>query len=191
MSTHPYAVPPPQHGAQYGAPTPQYGAPPSQVVNTAPVPTHEAGRSQAVQAGDWDKQLFDCDNDPRICYTSLFCIPCNVLYQRAAINNQVAELCSISWCCCPCHYFKNRSLIRNAYGIAGEDMVDCCILLACPPCAISQQHRQLRFRGRPPMGTIGPFGLDPASGRPLPPTDTQKCFWIATIISCPLIFWKS
>eukprot|EP00760_Papus_ankaliazontas_P039121 PhM_4_TR9491/c8_g1_i1/m.26003 len=188
--------PQPYYGQQHEM-QPQYGMPPAAVApgypnnnnNTMPTPaaatmstTHKAALSQAVAPGDWDKGLFDCDDDCRVMYTSCFCFPCNVIYHRGALASKEAKLCACRTICCPCDYFRIRGKIRKEYNIEGEDMVDCCTMIFCPMCAASQHHRQLRFKGRTPKGAIGPFGLDPATGRPLRATDTQKCFYVITIL---------
>ena len=115
----------------------------------------------------WDTSLFSCFQDFNVCLISCFCFPCQLAYQKAAVNNQPCEVqACVSFLICPCCLGALiRSDIREKYGFTGSFCVDFLVLCSCTICAISQQTRQLDIRGLKPAGmfmdhdpyeTIGP-----------------------------------
>lgn len=64
-----------------------------------------------------------------------------------------------------CASARNRTDIRNRFGIKGCVGTDCCITCCCLCCALSQQYRELSYRGLWPGGLC----VSPPVNAPLPP----------------------
>eukprot|EP01115_Flamella_aegyptia_P008614 TRINITY_DN3594_c0_g1_i1.p1 TRINITY_DN3594_c0_g1~~TRINITY_DN3594_c0_g1_i1.p1 ORF type:complete len:123 (+),score=32.52 TRINITY_DN3594_c0_g1_i1:35-370(+) len=102
----------------------------------------------------WDTGLFDCLSDCKVCLVSWCCAPCQVAYQKAAVEEHECGLGDlIPVCCCPiCCQVSVRGKIREKYGIEGSGCGDCMASFCCGICSISQQPRQLDMKGAKPAG---------------------------------------
>lgn len=105
---------------------------------------------------DWDTGVFDCMIDPKICIVSLFCMPCQLAFQKSAIEEHECGILDLLWmlACGPCCGVMVRGKIRDKYGIDGSVVTDCLFFWLCSPCAVSQQTRQLDIKGLKPAGVF-------------------------------------
>ena len=103
---------------------------------------------------DWDTGLFDCLTNCEICIVSFLCCPCQVAVQNATLSGRdcsgIDVLMSVA-CTFLCAV-KVRERIREKYSIKGSLLVDIFLLFLCPPCAVSQQARQMEFKRDHPAG---------------------------------------
>mmetsp|Transcript_758 Transcript_758/g.1027 ORF Transcript_758/g.1027 Transcript_758/m.1027 type:complete len:123 (+) Transcript_758:1098-1466(+) len=102
----------------------------------------------------WSTGLFSCCDDFKVCVVSTFCCPCQLAYQRAAIDN---EQCQFSSCFpflfCPiCCAVNVRADLREKYSVPGSFIADLFAMCVCWACAVAQQTRQLDMKGLRPAG---------------------------------------
>ncbi|PRP81590.1 hypothetical protein PROFUN_01097 [Planoprotostelium fungivorum] len=108
-------------------------------------------------SGHWDVGICDCFDDFKVCCVTMFCLPCQLAYQNAAVNQTE---CSIVDCClatcypCICGCVV-RGRIRDKYGIYGSTAGDLCCHFCFPCCATIQQTRQLDIHGAKPADWRG------------------------------------
>lgn len=101
-------------------------------------------------SGIWDTTIFQCFSDIKALFFSTFCCPCQVAYQKAAVES---KNCQFLDCCCGCCCSPQiRGQVRYKYNIPGGYCGDLLITCCCYPCAVSQQTRQLKLHGDKPSG---------------------------------------
>eukprot|EP01116_Phalansterium_solitarium_P013185 TRINITY_DN3032_c0_g1_i1.p1 TRINITY_DN3032_c0_g1~~TRINITY_DN3032_c0_g1_i1.p1 ORF type:complete len:112 (+),score=11.72 TRINITY_DN3032_c0_g1_i1:74-409(+) len=103
----------------------------------------------------WDIELCDCFSDCKTFLVSWFCSPCQLAYQKVAVEE--TQPCGFGDCILPCLFslccaVSIRGKIRAKYGIDGGCMGDFCVILFCYVCAVTQQTRQLNAKGAKPAG---------------------------------------
>eukprot|EP00271_Cylindrocystis_brebissonii_P009340 TRINITY_DN240_c0_g1_i1.p1 TRINITY_DN240_c0_g1~~TRINITY_DN240_c0_g1_i1.p1 ORF type:complete len:179 (-),score=19.64 TRINITY_DN240_c0_g1_i1:1937-2473(-) len=124
----------------------------------------------------WNTGIFDCYQDRNSCLLGLFC-PCvlfgqNVesLHGRACLGpcflHCISLGCVAVWLvpiigpaaywltpisCYACGY---RTEIRSKYHLTDRPFGDCCTHFLCHPCALCQEHRQMKWG---PSGRQGPM----------------------------------
>jgi len=108
-----------------------------------------------AEMSHWDVELFDCFADCKVCVVSWVCMPCQLAYQKVAVED--AYPCGVGDAILPCLFpfccaVSIRGKIRTKYGIEGGCMGDVCVLLFCGVCAVTQQTRQLSLKGAKPAG---------------------------------------
>ncbi|XP_033112894.1 cornifelin-like [Anneissia japonica] len=101
-------------------------------------PTVEIHRQVVVQQkqSEWSSGLFDCCQEPVGCIAATFCLAC---YQ-CHLSNKVGEAC-IMPCCVPGSMVTLRAMKRVQHNIPGSVLSDCCTILWCPCCALTQLKR--------------------------------------------------
>lgn len=106
----------------------------------------------------WDTSLFSCFENGMVFVATCFCLPCQLAYQKSAVNNQRCEFkACLPFLFCPCCCgVVVRSDIREKYGFPGTFCGDLLTLFCCPCCAVSQQSRQLDLKGLRPAGIFMP-----------------------------------
>ncbi|KAF3601087.1 hypothetical protein F2Q69_00036538, partial [Brassica cretica] len=88
-----------------------------------------------VTEGQWTTGLYDCfSEDISTCYFTWFC-PC-VAFGRIAEILDKGE--------------TSRAKLRNQYSLPEEPCSDGAIHFFCCSCALSQEHRELKYRGLDP-----------------------------------------
>eukprot|EP01127_Copromyxa_protea_P015634 TRINITY_DN4528_c0_g1_i1.p1 TRINITY_DN4528_c0_g1~~TRINITY_DN4528_c0_g1_i1.p1 ORF type:complete len:110 (-),score=13.89 TRINITY_DN4528_c0_g1_i1:25-354(-) len=105
---------------------------------------------------DWDTGIFDLMIDQKVCMVSTFCLPCQLAYQKATIEEHQCGIMDLLFsiiCFCPCGA-KVRGDIRGKYGIDGSPVADCLSITFCPCCTVAQQTRQLDIKGLKPAGFL-------------------------------------
>ena len=133
----PSAPPPPPYS---------YGKPP---VTGIPV-------QNSTTPASWSTGLCDCFSDFPHCCLTCWC-PCITFGQIAEIVDKGSTSCGtsgalyalislITGCGCiySCFY---RSKMRHQYMLAESPCGDCLLHFCCEPCALCQEHRELRIRG--------------------------------------------
>uniref|UniRef100_A0A7N0VEK9 Uncharacterized protein n=1 Tax=Kalanchoe fedtschenkoi TaxID=63787 RepID=A0A7N0VEK9_KALFE len=108
--------------------------------------------------GHWTTSLCGCFEDCGNCCMT-FCCPCVTFGRNAEIIDQGATTCC-GGCCvfailaevgCACLYSCSyRSKLRQQYSLPDQPCGDCCVHFLCGPCALCQEHRELRNRGFDP-----------------------------------------
>ncbi|RYQ91848.1 hypothetical protein Ahy_B09g097895 [Arachis hypogaea] len=105
------------------------------------------------------------------------CLPCVTFGQIAEIVDEGKSSCASQGCVygllmiVSCHWIYScvyREKLRKKYGLESEPCCDCCVHFCCDPCALCQEHQELKLRGHDPSkGWIGP----PTTNQPpMPPT---------------------
>ncbi|KAK1413642.1 hypothetical protein QVD17_35418 [Tagetes erecta] len=70
---------------------------------------------------------------------------------------------------CHCLYACSfRKQLRAKYGLPSEPCNDCCVHFCCHPCALCQEHTELKYRGLDPAN--GWIGLPKAHPVLMPPS---------------------
>ena len=105
----------------------------------------------------WNAQLFSCMNNPGQCCTTCWC-PCITFGKnKGAYNHQEnsSESCLVYLAllivftiAIPFYQASLRGDIRNRYSIPGSFYGDFCISCCCGCCALVQEHKELKFRGK-------------------------------------------
>ncbi|XLR44488.1 hypothetical protein S83_029148, partial [Arachis hypogaea] len=87
------------------------------------------------------------------------CLPCVTFGQIAEIVDEGKSSCASQGCVygllmmVSCHWFYScvyREKLRKKYGLASEPCCDCCVHFCCDPCALCQEHQELKLRGHDP-----------------------------------------
>mmetsp|Transcript_8573 Transcript_8573/g.31674 ORF Transcript_8573/g.31674 Transcript_8573/m.31674 type:complete len:144 (+) Transcript_8573:190-621(+) len=110
----------------------------------------------------WTTGICDCCLDCESCILG-WCFPC-VLFGR---NKQLltgedccgacCTFCLVQWCagcCLPCFTMTARTDLRRAQNLAKEPCGDCCTHYWCLPCALCQEHRQMKMHGVSPVNPV-------------------------------------
>eukprot|EP01018_Ginkgo_biloba_P009121 Gb_37164 [translate_table: standard] len=144
----------------YPGPSPYGGGYPSAPPMNAPYPQYP----QASQRSVWSTGLCGCADNCSSCWISCL-FPC-ITFGRVAETIDEGR----TTCCChatiytllcgigvPCLYScMYRKKLRAMYNLPAEPCGDCCVHFCCECCALSQEHRELRNRGRnPAAGWVG------------------------------------
>jgi Cys-rich protein (TIGR01571 family) len=101
----------------------------------------------------FDEPLFGCFDEWTSCLI-VTCVPCGgpIIHGLAVDKAQskgVVIPVILSACLGPIGAAINRAQVRNAYGVEGNFVGDCCTHLWCGPCAVCQEYRQaLRKQGK-------------------------------------------
>ncbi|KAL4287884.1 hypothetical protein AHAS_Ahas19G0230800 [Arachis hypogaea] len=139
----------------------------------------------------WSAKLCGCGGDAKTCnnhyklyiYLCMIkclitcCLPCVTFGQIAEIVDEGKSSCASQGCVygllmiVSCHWIYScvyREKLRKKYGLESEPCCDCCVHFCCDPCALCQEHQELKLRGHDPSkGWIGP----PTTNQPpMPPT---------------------
>ncbi|PON94802.1 PLAC8 motif-containing protein [Trema orientale] len=109
----------------------------------------------------WSYGLCECGKD--FCTCCLTCLlPCVTFGRIAEIVDEGKHSCccmGCGYCCLALFQFQwllacfYREKLRSKYGLPDEPCCDCCVHFFCEPCALCQEHAELKSRG-----------LDPAKG---------------------------
>ncbi|WOH15598.1 hypothetical protein DCAR_0935140 [Daucus carota subsp. sativus] len=105
----------------------------------------------------WSTGLFDCFSDVPNCCLTCWC-PCITFGQIAEIVDMGTSTCFTSGavyalvlaimtgcgCCYSCFY---RTQMRDQYMLTESPCPDFLVHCFCEPCALCQEHRELRIRG--------------------------------------------
>nr|XP_004297835.2 PREDICTED: cell number regulator 10-like [Fragaria vesca subsp. vesca] len=115
-----------------------------------------------------------CNSCFRCCITCFF--PCITFGQIAETVDEGRTSCfahSIVYgllMTVQCHWVYSclyRNKLRKNFGLAEEPCCDCLVNYCCEPCALCQEHAELKSRGfNPSIGWIGP----PTSPPDMPPS---------------------
>jgi Cys-rich protein (TIGR01571 family) len=96
-----------------------------------------------------------CDCFPGdICLETVFCGPCQVSRQAAALTGQ-KDTCTVGGCilpcfCMPCAVYQVRMGIVGRYQL--DESLTCCRACCCPACSTCQTYREFTVRGDWPGG---------------------------------------
>ncbi|XP_027098060.1 protein PLANT CADMIUM RESISTANCE 2 [Coffea arabica] len=105
--------------------------------------------------GTWSTGLYDCSSDVPNCCLTLWC-PCVTLGRIAGIVDKGStsrEACGALYAVlnvlgCAClHSRLYRSRLRKQYNLPATPCGDCLVHFFCEPCALCQEHRELKNRG--------------------------------------------
>jgi len=104
--------------------------------------------------GDWETGLCDCFSDCKVCFVTWLCMPCQIAYQKAAVEEHPCGCGDliVAWLCTFCCAVSVRGKIREKYGFEGSCCVDFLTVAFCALCAVTQHTRQLQARGAKPAG---------------------------------------
>ncbi|CAF2075403.1 unnamed protein product [Brassica oleracea var. botrytis] len=112
-----------------------------------------------VTEGQWTTGLYDCfSEDISTCYFTWFC-PCVAFGRIAEILDKgetsqgLAGLMLVAMSKVGCGWYyasKYRAKLRNQYSLPEEPCSDGAIHFFCCSCALSQEHRELKYRGLDP-----------------------------------------
>ncbi|MED6173415.1 hypothetical protein PIB30_059089 [Stylosanthes scabra] len=124
----------------------------------------------------WSAKFCGCGGDAETCLITC-CLPCVTFGQIAEIVDEGKSSCAGQGCVygllmmVSCHWLYScvyREKLRKKYGLAAEPCCDCCVHFCCDPCALCQEHQELKFRGHDPSkGWIGPPIINQP---PMPPS---------------------
>ncbi|KAK5805112.1 hypothetical protein PVK06_032764 [Gossypium arboreum] len=116
------------------------------------------------QPPKWSASLCGCGGDIGTCCITC-CLPCVTFGQIAEMVDQgqsrsggfIIYHASI----------RTREKLRAKFGLPAEPCHDCCVHFCCEPCALCQEHAELKARGFDPSeGWKGPATAPPS----MPPT---------------------
>ncbi|KAM5553228.1 cell number regulator 7-like [Rosa sericea] len=123
----------------------------------------------------WMGGLCNCGADATTCCITCF-LPCITFGQIAETVDEGRTSCfaqSIVYgllMTVQCHWLYScmyRDKLRKKFGLAEEPCCDCLVNFCCEPCALCQEHAELKSRGfNPSKGWIGP----PTSPPHMPPS---------------------
>ncbi|XP_033112782.1 placenta-specific gene 8 protein-like [Anneissia japonica] len=91
---------------------------------------------QVNKQSQWSSGLFDCCHEPGSCLAACFCFTCYPCY----LSNRLGESC-FTPCCVPGSMVTLRAMKRVEHNIPGSVLCDCCTMLCCPICALTQLKR--------------------------------------------------
>ncbi|GKB14913.1 cell number regulator 2-like protein [Tanacetum coccineum] len=99
------------------------------------------------------------------------CLPCVTFGHIAEVLDGGRSSCVAQGCIygilmtASCHWLYAcmfRERLRAKYGLPSDPCNDCCVHFCCEPCALCQEHTQLKHRGLDPSkGWIGPPNAPP------------------------------
>ncbi|CAK9178082.1 unnamed protein product [Ilex paraguariensis] len=130
--------------------------------------------AQSYEKPRWSADLCSCGDTGTCCITCL--LPCITFGQIAEVVDEGGSSCVLHGCIygalmviqCHCLYScLYRGKLRAKYRLPSEPCNDYCIHCCCEPCALCQEHAELKNRGLDPSkGWIGPPNAPP----PMPPS---------------------
>ncbi|XP_062150222.1 cell number regulator 10-like isoform X2 [Alnus glutinosa] len=104
------------------------------------------------------------------------CLPCITFGRIAEVLDEGQSSCVAEGCVygllmlIQCHWILScvyREKLRSKFGLPEDPCSDCCVHCCCEPCALCQEHAELKHRGlNPSKGWIGP----PTAPPQLPPS---------------------
>ncbi|KAK4586020.1 hypothetical protein RGQ29_023268 [Quercus rubra] len=117
------------------------------------------------QQSQWSTSLCGCGEEGSTCCITCL-LPCITFGQIAEILDEGQSSCAtqgclygvlMSWecqCLLSCAY---REKLRSKFGLPEQPCGDYCVHCCCGPCALCQEHAELRHRGLDPSkGWVGP-----------------------------------
>ncbi|CAA7028667.1 unnamed protein product [Microthlaspi erraticum] len=120
---------------------------------------HEGKHEKKITEGRWTTGLYDCfSEDISTCCLTCFC-PCVAFGRIAEILDKgetrqgLAGLLVVAMSSIGCGWYyasQYRAKLRNQYSLPQEPCPDDPIHFFCCPCALSQEHRELKYRGLDP-----------------------------------------
>ncbi|KAL3726499.1 hypothetical protein ACJRO7_031401 [Eucalyptus globulus] len=128
---------------------------------------HHYHFQQQMNSVTWSTNICHCCDDPRSCWTTLFC-PC-ITFGRIAVFADEGSSSSVAKgalyclaaaltgcflggaCCCGCY---KRGRLRTIFKWKQSACCDCCVHCFCHCCALCQEYRHLQS-----------IGYDPSKGR--------------------------
>ncbi|PQQ15014.1 protein PLANT CADMIUM RESISTANCE 7-like [Prunus yedoensis var. nudiflora] len=120
------------------------------------------------QQSKWSGGLCNCGEDVTTCCISCF-LPCITFGQIAETVDEGRSLYALLFTI-QCHWVYScmyREKLRQKFGLPEEPCCDCCVHFCCDPCALCQEHAELKSRGfDPSKGWIGP----PTAAPQMPPS---------------------
>ncbi|KAH1089256.1 hypothetical protein J1N35_016513 [Gossypium stocksii] len=127
------------------------------------------------QPPKWSASLCGCGGDVGTCCITC-CLPCVTFGQIAEMVDQGQSTCVQQGCIyCVLTLFSCQCLLscvyreklRAKFGLPAEPCHDCCVHFCCEPCALCQEHAELKARGfDPSKGWKGAATAPPS----MPPT---------------------
>ncbi|XP_041001255.1 cell number regulator 10-like [Juglans microcarpa x Juglans regia] len=125
---------------------------------------HRSGRQPK-----WSASLLDFEDVGTCCITC--CLPCITFGRIAEVVDEGQSSCvaqgfvygclmlfQCQWVI-SCMY---REKLRSKFGLPEDPCCDCCVHFCCEPCALCQEHAELKHRGLDPsIGWIGPPNAPP------------------------------
>ncbi|KAK3083325.1 hypothetical protein FSP39_019492 [Pinctada imbricata] len=101
-------------------------------------------------SAEWQHGLFGCFDNMTICLLSFF-VPCYQVGKNAEAIGESCILCGIgSFFFIPLVILRGK--IREAKGIQGSFIGDCCVYYWCGYCAIAQEGMEVQGMGPGGMG---------------------------------------
>ncbi|KAL1294691.1 hypothetical protein HN51_055483 [Arachis hypogaea] len=106
----------------------------------------------------WNAQLCGCGGSCKTCFITC-CLPCVTFGQIAEIVDEGKSSCCAQGCVygllmtVSCHWLYSciyREKLRKKFDLPAEPCCDCCIHFCCDPCALCQEHQELKERGYDP-----------------------------------------
>ncbi|PQQ18066.1 protein PLANT CADMIUM RESISTANCE 7-like [Prunus yedoensis var. nudiflora] len=130
------------------------------------------------QQSNWSVGLCKCGEDVTTCCITCF-LPCITFGRIAEVVDEGRNSClshSIVYgllCTMQCQWVYScmyRQRLRQKFVLPDEPCGDCCVHFCCEPCALCQEHAELKSRGfnpsNPSKGCIGP----PTAAPQVPPS---------------------
>ncbi|KAL5722184.1 hypothetical protein ACHQM5_005733 [Ranunculus cassubicifolius] len=106
--------------------------------------------------GEWSTGLYDCFDDPSMCFHTCFC-PCVVFGNIAEIIDEGAtssrRACCIYYALSSCSWLYAslyRTKLRRMYSLPEEPLSDGLVHGCCCVCSLTQEYRELKIRGHDP-----------------------------------------
>ncbi|KAL6292273.1 hypothetical protein ACE6H2_000415 [Prunus campanulata] len=126
----------------------------------------------------WSHDLCNCGENMCTCCIT-WCLPCITFGQIAEIVDEGRNSCLchgivygllMTIQCQWVYSCTFRKRLRQKFGLPEEPCGDCCVHYCCEPCALCQEHAELKSRGFDPSeGWIGPTTTAPQ----VPPSMTK------------------
>ncbi|KAJ7954679.1 Plant cadmium resistance 2 [Quillaja saponaria] len=127
------------------------------------------------QEPKWSADLFECGEDVPTCCMTCF-LPCVTFGQIAEVLDEGKTSCVGQGFAygllmiIQCHWLYScvyREKLRQKFGLSSDPCADCCTHCCCEPCALCQEHAELKHRGfNPSKGWIGPPNAPPPTQMP-------------------------
>jgi Cys-rich protein (TIGR01571 family) len=96
----------------------------------------------------------DCCAPLNLCLEVMFCGPCQLSRQSAALAGDkdtcTVPGCLYAMCCMPCASYQVRTGVIGRYQL--DESLTCCRACCFPACSTCQVHRELTIRGNWPGG---------------------------------------
>ena len=100
------------------------------------------------------ESLYGCFDDFEICLRGWCCVPCLFGQNAEKIDGSSCFLMCCAYSCltecylCWIPHYMKRGELRQKYGLQEDPCGDCPTTLCCGPCALCQEARFLKHRGR-------------------------------------------